>query len=360
MRRLSRDHKEWLDRRVRIGHKRLLRTARMLGRPAARAARRWQTSIIVVPALLSTENEEARRALAKTLTALITALEKPLHRVRLDFTATHRLFPGGTLILLAYIEMLLRLHPGRLSARCISKSLAAQLLQQFGVAHALGLQPASCAPVAASVTSWRYLTGTRADGEKISELLNYYRQLSSADPPEGLYESLTEALTNVRHHAYPPGDAMPESLQRWWLFARFDEPTPSSQGRIFIAVYDMGVGIQASLRRRLERGEAFLEKGEEAAKFLGAHPRTLERILLERAVDHQRSSTGLSNRGHGLPEMRDFVLRTQSGRLYINSGFAHYACLAQVGFSEVVPCSYQFPGTLIVWSIPLNRREASL
>jgi len=213
-------------------------------------------------------------------------------------------------------------------------------------------------PTHESVVNWRYLTGTHAEGEKIANLLKSYQEQTSVAPPEGLYDVLNEALINVRHHAYPKDTLVPEDMRRWWLFARFNEPTDSRPGNLYIAVYDIGTGIQNSLRVKLQADEIVSKVKDELVKWLRlGRTYTLESLLLKRAVEHPRSSTGLPFRGLGLPEMRDFVLQTNTGRLYIISGAAQYSCLPADNVSDCISCNPAFPGTLILWSIPLERKE---
>jgi hypothetical protein len=237
--------------------------------------------------------------------------------------------------------------------------MAAQLMHHFGVAERLGINLSTSTPNHEAVVNWDYKTGTQADGSAISEMIAGYRKFPHAEIPDGLYDVLTEALTNVRHHAYPSSDSTPEELRRWWIFSRYVEPENDNPGVLFIAVYDLGVGIQNSMRSKLRKGEIALEATDELLGWSGwkGSKKKLERLLLERAVEHNRSRTGLSFRGNGLPEMKDFVLHTTTGRLYIVSGHGQYSCVAVNGSSACVGCDDQMPGTLILWSIPLQHRE---
>lgn len=217
------------------------------------------------------------------------------------------------------------------------------------------MSPARNRPRAESVIGWEYLTGTIADGDSIAKLLDRYRQLTTAEIPDGLYDVLSEALTNVRHHAYP-GGRVPVALRRWWLFARYVEPEGEAPGNLFIGVYDLGVGIQPSLHDKLTAGERALEFVKWLTEKFGADARptrALDRALLATAIEGTRSRTGLSFRGNGLPEMRDFVLSTESGRLLIISGQSQYVCSASSQQSSTMSCQEPILGTLIVWSIPL-------
>ena len=320
------------------------------------------TSVLRMPENIMAETDEQRGKLMTVLVAALEALEKPHTKVRLDFSRTAKLFPGGTLVLLAYVELMLEFFPGRLSARCTPHSLAAQLLRHFGVADALRIDPASSVPRHPSVLNWRYVTGSTADGAKVSELIDSFRRVTTDEMQSGLYDVLSEALTNVRHHAYAGAENfMPESLRRWWIFASYREPTNSGAGNLYIAVYDLGVGIQNSMRERLRRGELLLSAQDEIWRLVGLKKsRKLTKLLLERAVEHSRSRTGLRHRGRGLPEMRDFVMATESGRMHIISGGAQYSYSAGKMKGDTIVCNTRFRGTLLLWGIPLQPKESAL
>lgn len=357
------DHRHaWLEFRERQKSRKMIRRAGLarqhLYKTGDRLSRSSPVCMIRVPKDLASETEELRSKIHGCVFAAMKALGEG-KRVRLDFTHTHRAYPGGMLMLLAYIELMLEFYPSRVTATSPRGTLITQLLQHFDFAARLSLNCGGTLPRHESVLHWRFLTGTQADGEKITALLEAYKSVSGAEIPEGLYDVLAEALTNVRHHAYPSGDAStPESLRKWWLFSRYTAPTYEKMGSLYIAVYDIGVGIQASLRKKLTTGEIVLDKADDLLQALKiGDANYTERLLLKRAIEDARSSTGLSFRGNGLPEMRDFVMGTNSGRMYITSGRAQYTCIAATRKSEAFGCGASMPGTLIVWAIPLGASE---
>lgn len=323
------------------------------------SSKRTRTTVLALPHRIAADHATDRAQLYVVLRSLAGVLRSSGARVKLDFTQTTKMYPGGMLLLLAYLELLLESYPGRIRAKCVNGSLAAQLLSHCRFAHRLGIDTTASTPRHESVITWKYLTGHLAEGQKVRELLDSYRAFDSARIPEGLYDVLTEALTNVRHHAYPDSGSVPTDLHRWWLFSRFSEPTANSAGSIYIAVYDVGIGIQSSLRSRLATGERILDSAGDLLSLVGVGGNSIERHLLHAAVEGRRSSTGLGNRGYGLPEMREFVLRSGTGTLSIVSGMAQYTCLAEVQSSSAYRCSDPTLGTLILWHLPLQWKEPS-
>lgn len=309
-----------------------------------------------MPVHLIVEKDQQRGHLRQVLHSADLALSRPNTKVKFDFSRVAKIYPGGMLVFIAHLYLLVQIYPGRVAVRAPSGSVASQLLQHVGVYEMLGAPRNGSAPNHESVVNWRYLTGTGSDGAQINEMLTSYKEQVDAEIPEGLYDVLAEAFTNVRHHAFPAASTLPEFVRRWWLFSRYVAPRQGKRGNLYIAVYDIGVGIQNSLRAKLRAGEWFLDAAEE---LLAVGGRKLERKLLESAVEHDRSRTGLKNRGLGLPEMKEFALNTDGGRLYILSGSAQYSCSSAEGKGAVYDCANGFGGTLILWSLPLTPKESA-
>jgi hypothetical protein len=235
--------------------------------------------------------------------------------------------------------------------------MPAQLLAHFGYAKRLGVNEDFSKPNHESVVNWKYLTGNEADGGVVTNLLQELKESTIALIPDGLYDVLTEALTNVRHHAYPADFDLPVEIKRWWLFSRFNQPTKDVPGNLYIGVYDLGAGIQFTMKEQLRKREALLDLADSWMGWLNSPRLVLERRLLNEAVEGARTRTGLPFRGHGLPEMREFVLQTDSGSLTIISGQAQYTCKAETTLSTCNSCDVVTPGTLILWNLPLQFKE---
>jgi hypothetical protein len=286
-------------------------------------------------------------------------LAKTDFKIKLDFSQVHKIFPGGMLMLLAYLELLSENYPGRIRASCPPGSKAAQLIHHFDFGSRLRVAQAGNKPRDKSVTHWRFATGQQAEGNKIAEHIASFSELVGSSMPDGLYIVLTEAMTNVRQHAYPDSTVhVPASMQRWWLFSLCNAPTQSESGQLYIAFYDVGIGIPESMRRLLTLGERLKEGVDQVLKGLGiTEGRTQDSQLLRLAVDKNRTSTGLPFRGKGLPEMKDFVMSTSGGRMTIVSGAAQYSCNASEAEPATARCEIPIAGTLILWNLPLTWKD---
>lgn len=356
MKKLAGKRLVWLNRQVQAKARAQRKAAGQLrNRWGSRRLRR-QTCIIGIPAILTAEKQENRLKILDAIQQIDDRMTVGGWRVKLDFSHVRKIFPGGMLLLLAALQQRAQHHPGKIFARCPPNSMAAQLLNHFGLADALGVP--QCQPTAHSVVSWRHLTGKVADGAELKQLLDHYRSTTQAQIPEGLFAVLSEGLTNVRQHAYTATCCTPEGWQRWWLFARCEEPVGTQHGNLYIAIYDMGVGIPLTLRQKLERKEIVVDWWDQTLQAMRLSEGTrLDQHLLKAAVEHHRSQTGQPHRGNGLPEMREFAAQTEGGRLHIVSGHAQYSLLGGKNDGQVMRFEQKFPGTLLLWSLPLMVKE---
>lgn len=352
--------KLWLNRQVRSKWQLSVKLAGATKHLFIRKPKKLKCCIIVVPKLLIGEKLEQRLQILRVIDQIDSRLANGGYRIKLDFSRVEKIFPGGMLILLAALQRLTTDYPHRISASCPPHSLASQLLNHFGLAPMLGINLRTSKPKASSVLGWSYLTGTQAAGAEVTDLLNKYRNNTNAEIPEGLFSVLTEGLTNVRHHAYTAQSAVREEFRRWWLFARYDEPCGKVNGSLFVAIYDMGVGIPATMRNKLETKEVVLDLIDKAGQFTNlSHGTTLDQRLLLHAVEHNRSQTGQPHRGNGLPEMREFVATSDAGRLHIVSGHAQYSFIQGKSDGHIDGFKQEFPGTLLLWGLPLKAKEMS-
>lgn len=348
----------WLVRRVqRLGkQQRKIAKRRTAGTTDGRTTRKL--CVLTVPETLTAEKLEARQKILDVIRQIDRRLEEPQWRIKLDFSRVKRIFPGGMLILLSALRRQTDRHPRRILARCPPQSLSAQLLSHFGIANALGVKSHLSRPQHNSVIGWQHLSGTQADGPQVKQLLDQYRDTTQAELPDELFLILTEGLINVGHHAYPVDCLIEGKHRKWWLFARLDEPAADRTGSIFIAIYDMGVGIPSTLKSKLKAGEIVLNVLDKTTELIGLSEGTLlDQTLLKTAIEKPRTQTGESHRGKGLPEMREFAGSTDGGRLHIVSGQAQYSMLGGRPGGQVQGFDEKFPGTLLLWNLPLKVKE---
>ena len=362
MKKLSKKREEWLDLNVKRKSKRQIKISIALKRLCLgkNFIKHYKCSVFSMPQNLLAENEEQRKLILDVIFNIQKSLENSNDRIKIDFSKVSHIYPGGMLILIAWIQLFHHIFPGRIFASCPSGSLAGQLINHFGIGSILGVNPFLNKPHDDSVVNWNYLTGTIAEGEKINNLLDKYREKTNAEIPEGLFAALTEALVNVRHHAYE-GSVIHEDFQKWWLFSQYVEPIDKNPGGLYIAIYDIGMGIPYTMKRQIEKGEIILDMIDKFGSVLKLSNGTLlDKNLLSEAVEKKRSQTGQPHRGNGLPEMRELVESTTNGRLCIISGKAQYTSFGGKNRGQAHSIHSKFPGTLLLWSLPLTPKDSQL
>lgn len=359
MRKVANKRLVWLDRQVQKKACVQRKAAAQLRNRCGLTRQRSRTCIIGIPAILTAEKLEHRLKILDVIKQIDNRMTIGGWRVKLDFSRVQKIFPGGMLLLLAALQQRTQNHPGKIVARCPPNSMAAQLLNHFDLANALGVP--QCQPKAHSVVSWRHLSGTHADGLELKQLLDHFRTTTQAQIPDELFAVLSEGLTNVRQHAYTATSTTPHAWKRWWLFARCEEPSANQHGNLYIAIYDMGVGIPATLRQKLEKKEIAFDWWDQMLQAVRLSEGTkLDQRLLQAAVENRRSQTGQPHRGNGLPEMREFAVSTGGGRLHIVSGHAQYSLIGGKNDGQITRFEQKFPGTLLLWGLPLTTKENSL
>lgn len=330
---------------------------RLLTRSSRPPSQRRHTVVLRMPLIINAERDDRRASLLNLVSSMMTGLTRE-SSIKLDFSQVQRVYPGGMLVLLAFLERMLVLFPGRIRASCRPGSMPAQLLHHFGYGTRLGVSKVRNTPRHPNVVNWRHETGCEAEGAKVQKQVEHFQSVAGGAMPEGLYDVLIEAMTNTRHHAYDGLD-LPEDFRRWWMFSSCSAPEPGKVGHLYIAAYDMGAGIPQRMRGKLIGVAEHVRAGFNSLMANFGHKDFTDQDcqLLGVAVDENRSSTGLNFRGKGLPEMKEFAAKTSGGRMTIISGHGLYRYHS--GSGRAARCDPPVAGTLILWSLPLNLPEAT-
>lgn len=262
------------------------------------------------------------------------------HSVRLDFRTIEELHPCGTLVFLANFDRWTDLFPGRLFGTYPQDQVIEQLLQHVNVMSRLNMEERREINHE-RVRFWHYKSGATVDAESYANLATTVRD-NIAHPESMLFaDCLNEAVANSVGHAYDFETAAlpPESHRKWWVLSSLREDY------VFVAIYDMGVTIPASLRRKPEWADYLKRRKYKDAR------------LIDAAVTSRRTSTKLPHRGKGLPEMLEFSQNLASGSLSIASGRGAYIYDAGEGTERRRPLECPMPGTLVLWQIPFRKER---
>lgn len=277
---------------------------------------------------------------------LLTFIDKIRHslfagkKVHISFKNTKWLAPSGTLVFVAELERIIAKYPGRISTDYPNDDVVEQLFQHIGLLNRLGLTPRK-EITADNVRHWNYVYGTNVDTTEFKNLFVRYASEISEDVRSGLFDSMSEAVTNSFQHAYPCKHKDNCSCEKgWWMFAKQTDQI------LTVVMYDAGIGIPASLRSKPELKE-----------WLAAPYRRIQKrkdtTLIDIAVESHRTSTKLPHRGKGLPDMLEFVKQGHVGGFLIYSGAGAFSYSAQHHIESGRDFDVPIIGTLIQWEIPL-------
>lgn len=194
----------------------------------------------------------------------------------------------------------------------------------------------------------KYIKGQRDDSEKTKILRREINKLIGEDIQKWnfLYDGLSEAITNVGHHAYPAHCHFEDIDKQWYMTGSYD----SSSKILKVVFYDQGIGIPNSLPSSILY--------EKVLDFLAGFPKIKgmrDATFLKAAVEVERTSTGEDDRGKGLQDLLEFVKQRGEGYLSIISQRGLYKFSVVNGKQSVKTESMAYPmlGTLIIWSTML-------
>lgn len=345
MKKINAGRKVFLNNKVRMQfHKAILLSNKKRHRKCKRVnkkkTRKEKTKIVNAPEKFSLANEESRQELTGLFYDISSALNRG-EKVKISFDKTKTLAPDGTLLFMAKIDNYLKLYPGCIGCTYPKDETVEQLFQHIGALSRLGLTPRKKIS-AENVRHWHYLSGTSTDTSEFKGLFSAYTDEIKDDMQSGLYDSMTEAVDNTIEHAYGNTRRKNNSEKRWWIFSQ------KVDGKIFVVICDLGIGIPQSIYTKPELKEYF----KNAYRM---YRKRKDTGLIEIAVNSSKSRTKLPHRGKGLPDMLEFVKKGDIGSFLIFSYSGYFLYDAKNKFeSSGRDFKSVIPGTLIQWIIPVK------
>lgn len=262
-------------------------------------------------------------------------------KILLDFTCTTKFSSGGTILLLAEMTRLCHLYPELvLKGLCPRNGKAAQVMKQTGLAKILRMSVGAVVRDH-DVVNWKCASGQGALGERCDEILGPYDGVIAEALSDHLYRGLTEAMTNVHHHAYiqSRGDGFDydPAYRPWWMFSQ------EKDGCLNVVFCDLGCGIPATLPIRQAKWWKY-------ARRFGIDTQG-EGKLIQGAVRNSQSRTRKLHRGKGLRQIAETISLEPQGRVHIYSNRGLYTIRDKV--ERTFDYRGSIMGTVIQWRMPL-------
>lgn len=281
----------------------------------------------------------------KTFNEFIHKIEKNLNdytKIKLKLNHIEELWPCGTLVFLAKLDVWQKKFPGKMVAIDYPKDFnAEELLQHVGALKKLGLNHRRTI-TSDNVKFWHYKTGTNTDPQAYKELTETIISNINHQEAPLFADCLNEAVNNSVAHAYNPihRKTSQTAVQNWWILSELKGE------QVFVAIFDAGITIPSSIRSK------------EEWKLIRAIKSWKDGKLLEAVISSSRTSTNLPERGKGLPEMLEFSKNLTEGGLSIISGKAYFNYNAKIQENKRRTINNRVPGTLILWSIPFQKMRS--
>lgn len=195
----------------------------------------------------------------------------------------------------------------------------------------------------------KYIKGQCGDKAKTRILKNEINTIVGENISKWTFldSGLSEAITNVSHHAYPDDYGVPQQDKNWYLTGSYNMETKVLK----IVFYDQGIGIPKSLpaSELWERVLAWFSRYSVIDKMK-------HEVLLKAAVELDRTSTFESDRGKGLQDLLEFIKQRNNGYLSILSlkGLYKYSIDNGRERTKTEGFNNEIPGTLIIWNVALD------
>ena len=292
---------------------------------------------VAAPEIFCLNGDNNRDELLLFFSEIKNALSHKNSKIHIDFKRTKKLLPCGTLYFRAHLNLLLDDYSHRITCGYPSDDVVGQLFQHINLLDKMGLSN-KYVITADNVKHWHSVEGVKAETMKFENLLHSYEDELAQPMKLGLYESMSEAVTNCVQHAYETLNTE-DSNQKWWMFANREENV------LTVAIYDAGIGIAESLRIKPELRDIISGLAFRNSKS--------DKKLLSLAVGSNKTRTRLPYRGKGLPDMMQFVKSTNVGGLLIHSNCGSYMYAAHSNREQTKHYAQALSGTLIQWTLPL-------
>ena len=228
------------------------------------------------------------------------------------------------------------------------------LLEDTGFFNLLGVQHRHArSPKTFPLDRIPHMQGTQCEGEDVEKLqAKIFGDTTKLDVvgKAKLYRGVTEAITNVIHHAYPPNyrGRYPVTKNQWWMTGHINRLRKD----LVIVLFDLGVTIPLTLPLKYTKEFIYSLLG-----ILGL-TEPVDGALIKAAMEIGRSriDTEAGHRGKGLRQMGEIVEQS-GGSLHILSRRGDYTYYG-TGADKTMTNERALHGTLIEWRVPLQKFAA--
>lgn len=274
-------------------------------------------------------------------------------RIHLDFTSTNFISAAAMLSLLAEVDVITKKSPHGTKAISFNHPKDPKMesvLKQVGFYDLLKKDKRDT-PEYDDVTFWKYTSGVCSEPILAKSMIEEIKNELERKASRKLYRGFVEAMSNSVEHAYTYDSVHCEQDQtaKWWTFAGIKGTD------LVVVICDKGVGIPQTLP--ITQGASSLST---LFKTLGFDPmKVKDSTFIKAASSLTNTSTGKTNRGKGLTDIKSVIDSIGAGVLSIFSNHGRYIYKGDKGAVKEVMHDYKHSvsGTIIEWTIPLKGSE---
>ena len=165
-----------------------------------------------------------------------------------------------------------------------------------------------------------------------------------------LNSAISEAMINVRRHAYPKNHEFKyKHLNKWWMAGS----ARKSDRTMTIAMYDQGASIPITYSK-LGLPKKIIKFIKDRTPLIDNHNYLSDGVHIQAAVTYGNTQTQEKFRGKGLPQIKDAIDICGEGTLLIFSRGGQYI-YESAKKEKVISYPHSIGGTLVEWTIKVPK-----
>ncbi|MDH2447201.1 MULTISPECIES: hypothetical protein [unclassified Cobetia] len=274
-------------------------------------------------------------------------------KIYLDFTNTTYVSAAAMLSMLAEVDLIIRKSGYAANAVAFNHPKdpkVESILNQVGF-YDLLKKNKRVTKEYEDVTFWKFTSGICSEPMLAKLMFSEIKSELNGPASKKLYRGFVEAMSNSVEHAYSYDNENGEQdkTAKWWTFAGIKD------SKLTVVICDKGVGIPNTLP--ITQGPSKLR---ELFRALGLRPvKVKDSTFIKAASSLASTSTGKSNRGKGLTDIKSVIDSIGDGVLSIFSNHGRYIYKGDNGAVKEIMHDYKhsISGTIIEWSFPLKSVE---
>ncbi|MFD2206607.1 hypothetical protein [Kiloniella antarctica] len=272
-----------------------------------------------------------------------------------DFTTAKKIGTSAALVLAADYDRFQILTKKKLYAIDFDQweDTIKNTLDDLGFLKIFNIKNDNKIPITNKTKTLQFMSARNADDTVTPELIEGIKGFVDGLEDVSLLllgDAISEAMTNVGHHAYPEDYKYTfQHINKWWTTASYNP----EEKLLSVAFYDQGVSIPISLRNNhlSDIAKRLLQQ----LKGIAGFDNQSDAEMIDLAIQIGKTSTNRSERGKGLHDICSTLDQCAEGYIRILSRHGEYLYKKEQenseGYGTLISHSNSIGGTLIEWGM---------